>query len=252
VNKFLTYKNTILKKCNLTIITVTRNNFDSLKETYHSVINSSVYPEQWIIVDGNSTDKTKEYFSKLVVSGIKYFFLSEPDDGIYDAMNKGIRIAECDYLLFLNAGDMLSENSLPQEINEAIQLNFITTSYFGSKRTRMLPEWYGIPAPHQAFIFPNIKDPQIMYDMQYSYAADYDYYLKYRKLGVNFRKNESGAIKYQRGGFSDGDYIQASKEKNIVVKKYFGPCMYLLVSFMDSCKIILKKALRNKSPYVKK
>ncbi len=245
------YENTILKNCNLTIITVTRNNYDSLKETYYSVINSSVYPEQWIIIDGNSNDKTKEYFSKLAVSGIKYFYLSEPDDGIYDAMNKGLRIAECDYLLFLNAGDTLSETTLPQEINGASQLNFITTSYFGKKRTRMLPEWYGIPAPHQAFIFPNIKNPQILYDTQYSYAADYDYYLKFRKLGVNFRKNESGAIKYQRGGFSDGDYVKAVIEKNMVVKKYFGPLIYLFVSYMDFCKIILKKALRHKSPYVK-
>jgi putative colanic acid biosynthesis glycosyltransferase len=246
----LTYGNTILKNCNLTIITVTRNNYDSLKETYHSIINSSVYPKQWIIIDGNSTDKTIGYFSKLVVSGIKYFFISEPDDGIYDAMNKGIQIAECDYILFLNAGDTLSENSLPQEVNGACQLNFITTSYFGKKRTRMLPEWYGIPAPHQAFIFPNQKNPKILYDTKYSYAADYDYFLKYRKLGIDFKKNESGAIKYQRGGFSDGDYIKAIKEKNKVVKKYFGHFIYLLVSFMDFCKIIFKKVLRNKSPYV--
>lgn len=239
-----------MKYCNLTIITVTRNNYESLKETYYSVINSAVYPKQWIIIDGNSTDKTKEYFSKLVLPEIKYLFFSEPDDGIYYAMNKGILFAESEYLLFLNAGDTLSENSLPQEVNGATQLNFITTSYFGKKRTRMLPEWYGIPAPHQAFIFPNQKNPLVFYDTQYLYAADYDYFLKYRKLGVEFKKTKLDAIKYQRGGFSDGDYINAIKEKNIVVKKYFGEYIYFIVSLMDLFKIILKKAFRSKSPYV--
>lgn len=99
----------------LDIITITLNNKDGLEKTIESVINQSVFEEiNFIIIDGDSSDGSKEiieqYKDKL------FYYVSESDEGIYNAMNKGIRASVSPYLLFLNSGDYLSENNVLERI----------------------------------------------------------------------------------------------------------------------------------------
>lgn len=93
----------------ISVITICFNNLEGLKKTAKSVIKQSCRDFEWIIIDGNSTDGTKDYLSK-IASQIDVC-ISEPDTGIYNAMNKGIANASGDYLLFLNSGDCLASNS---------------------------------------------------------------------------------------------------------------------------------------------
>jgi glycosyltransferase involved in cell wall biosynthesis len=94
----------------LSIITINYNNLDGLKRTVESVVNQTWQEFEYIIIDGGSTDGSADY----IESQSEYidYWVSEPDKGIYNAMNKGIAKATGEYLLFLNSGDHLYEGSV--------------------------------------------------------------------------------------------------------------------------------------------
>ena len=98
----------------LTIITINFNNLEGLKRTVESVINQSLQGFEYIIIDGGSTDGSALYIEEMK----RHFdyWVSEPDRGIYHAMNKGIEVARGEYLLFLNSGDVLINSKILNEI----------------------------------------------------------------------------------------------------------------------------------------
>lgn len=93
----------------LTIITINFNNLEGLKRTLPSVIGQTYKGFQYIVIDGGSTDGSKEYIEQYPRID---FFVSEPDEGIYNAMNKGIKYAEGEYCLFMNSGDMFFSSTV--------------------------------------------------------------------------------------------------------------------------------------------
>ena len=93
----------------LSIITVNLNNKDGLQKTIDSVITQTYKDFEWIVIDGGSTDGSKELIEKY--SDHISYWVSEPDKGIYNAMNKGIRVAKGDYLHFLNSSDIYIDNN---------------------------------------------------------------------------------------------------------------------------------------------
>lgn len=101
----------------IALITVVYNNIKGIEKTISSVL-SQTYPSiEYIIIDGGSTDGTVDIIKKYE-SYITYWH-SEPDKGIYDAMNKGINIARSDYVMFLNSGDDFFENNSLEKIVQA-------------------------------------------------------------------------------------------------------------------------------------
>ena len=91
----------------LSIITVNLNNREGLRKTIDSVVGQTFRDFEWIVIDGGSTDGSRELIEQYA-DHIAYW-VSEPDKGIYNAMNKGIRVAQGEYLQFLNSGDWLVE-----------------------------------------------------------------------------------------------------------------------------------------------
>lgn len=89
----------------LSIITINLNNRNGLQNTISSVIQQTWRNFEYIVIDGGSTDGSKELIQRF--SSDIHYWISEPDSGIYNAMNKGARAAKGDYLLFLNSGDTL-------------------------------------------------------------------------------------------------------------------------------------------------
>lgn len=87
----------------ITIITVTFNCKNSIEKTIQNIINQSYKNIEYIIVDGRSTDGTVEIINKYT-NNID-IFISEPDNGIYDGMNKGIKLSSGDWIIFMNSGD---------------------------------------------------------------------------------------------------------------------------------------------------
>ncbi len=95
----------------LSIITVTWNNAANLKRTLGSVASQTFMDVEQIVVDGNSKDESVTIIQSFEGKIANYRWISEPDEGIYDAMNKGIRMAKGEYCLFLNAGDILYDDN---------------------------------------------------------------------------------------------------------------------------------------------
>lgn len=98
----------------LSIITINYNNRDGLQKTIDSVI-SQIYKDfEWIIIDGGSTDGSKELIERY--ADYMTYWVSEPDKGIYNAMNKGILVSQGEYLLFLNSGDCLYDMGVIKKV----------------------------------------------------------------------------------------------------------------------------------------
>lgn len=105
----------------LSIITVNLNNRDGLQKTIDSVICQSFKDFEWIVIDGGSTDGSKELIEQYADHFA--YWVSEPDKGIYNAMNKGIRVAKGEYLQFLNSGDCLCTETI---LEKCFAYNFRT------------------------------------------------------------------------------------------------------------------------------
>lgn len=98
----------------LSIITVNLNNREGLQRTIDSVICQTFRDFEWIVIDGGSTDGSRELIEQYADHFA--YWVSEPDKGIYNAMNKGIRAARGEYLLFLNSGDYLFANEVLEKV----------------------------------------------------------------------------------------------------------------------------------------
>lgn len=104
---------------NVTIITVCRNHAKELEKTIQSVENQTWQKKEYIVIDGASTDETLEVI--LQHGGSITQWISEPDQGIYDAMNKGIRLAQGQWVIFMNAGDTFASTDTLQRVFQESQ-----------------------------------------------------------------------------------------------------------------------------------
>jgi len=108
----------------LSIITVNLNNCKGLQKTIDSVVSQSFKDFEWIVIDGGSTDGGKELIEQY--AKLFSYWVNEPDKGIYNAMNKGIKASHGDYLLFLNSGDYLFESTtLEKVVQEGLDVDVV-------------------------------------------------------------------------------------------------------------------------------
>lgn len=109
----------------LSIVTINLNNVVGLKKTVTSIFLQIFLDFELIIIDGGSTDGSKEFIDSKINNGVTYFS-SEKDKGVYDAMNKGIAVSKGEYLYFLNSGDVLfNENTLNEVVKKLTGEDFV-------------------------------------------------------------------------------------------------------------------------------
>lgn len=128
----------------LTIITINRNNSSGLEKTIQSVASQTCKDFEYIVVDGASTDESVEVIRRMedwFENSIKW--ISEPDRGIYNAMNKGIEMASGEYVQFLNSGDCLTSNDVIGRMYEALERNSYPSILYGNMLKDM---------PHESII----------------------------------------------------------------------------------------------------
>lgn len=117
----------------LSIITINRNNAAGLEKTMRSVAAQTFADFEYVVIDGASTDKSVEVIRSFEASfGGRLKWISEPDKGIYNAMNKGIGMASGDYLQFLNSGDSLVSDNVTMRMTEALKDNEFPPILYGN------------------------------------------------------------------------------------------------------------------------
>lgn len=130
----------------LSIITINFNNKSGLKKTINSVLNQTVQDFEFIIIDGDSNDGSKDLLKEIIFK--RKEIVSEPDKGIFNAMNKGVKLAHGEYILFLNSGDILADKNVIYDIHNSNLLNgnidIITGDTICEKNDKFSHLW---PAP---------------------------------------------------------------------------------------------------------
>ncbi len=117
----------------LSIITINRNNAAGLEATMQSVLNQTCCEFQYVIIDGASSDSSIELIRSYADKfGPRLKWISEPDKGIYNAMNKGIRMASGEYVQFLNSGDRLASNGVTEKMYKALENNGYPSILYGN------------------------------------------------------------------------------------------------------------------------
>ncbi len=189
----------------LSIVTITKNNLAGLRSTAQSVQGQSSHDYEWIIIDGNSTDGTKEYLRSSPAQ-----WISENDLGLYDAMNKGIDRARGQYILFLNAGDTLADMdilSLIAKAANAEQPDFIygdalETGGLYKKARSHTKISRGMFTHHQAMIYKRAPIQDLRFDNTLKIAADYGFTARFLKTSEKIHYTPCAICIFEHGGIS--------------------------------------------------
>lgn len=219
------------------IITVTFNAAKVLEDTIQSIVTQTYKNTEYIIVDGGSTDGTLDIIHKYKEH--IHTLVSEPDKGLYDAMNKGIKLATGDYLCFLNAGDGLHEDDTLQmmvhSITEAELPGVLygeteivdSEGHFLSMRRLSTPErltWKsfkkGMLVCHQAFFAR--RDLIEPYDLQYRFSADFDWCIRIMKKAKVLHNTHLTLIDYLNEGMTTHNHKASLKERFRIMTKHYG------------------------------
>lgn len=219
------------------IITVTYNAVKVLEDTIQSIVTQTYKNVEYIIVDGGSTDGTLNIINKY--RNRIHVLVSEPDKGLYDAMNKGIRLATGDYLCFLNAGDGLHEDNTLQSMVHSINGTELPDVFYGEtdivdeeghflhKRRLSAPEvltWKsfqkGMLVCHQAFFAR--RDLVEPYDLQYRFSADFDWCIRIMKKAKVLHNTHLTLIDYLNEGMTTHNHKASLKERFHIMVKHYG------------------------------
>jgi glycosyltransferase involved in cell wall biosynthesis len=219
----------------ISIITVCRNAQDSIGSTIGSVQSQSYPYIEHVIQDGNSIDRTIEIASKL--ANQRTCIVSEPDAGIYNAMNKAIGRATGEVLFFLNAGDRLYTNDVVECVMAEFKsgADFVYGAIADPTTVKIYPEaskryLYHDAIAHQcAFYRAKLFADGCCYDERYAICADYDHMLSFiDDPNVVKRRVDKTIAYFNRDGVSSINREQLFRERQLIVSRRYS-CVGRLV-----------------------
>jgi len=237
----------------ISIITVVFNNVENIEKTIKSVFNQTYKNIEYIVIDGGSTDGTIDIIKKYK-KNIDYW-ISEPDKGIYDAMNKGAKKATGDYLYFLNSGDYfydfdvlynLSENFLENSDLVVGSVIKLYEDYKTLSKAQIHKLSLGVMPPHQgSFIKRKVFEELDGYNIKYKSSGDFDFFCKFYKSNYSYKLLKDKIAYMPSGGYSSQKNISANETAE-VIKRYFG-FFYSLLYRINKIFVEqgLKKILKN-------
>ena len=235
----------------ISIITIAKNEEKTIERTILSVINQSAIKEiEYIVIDGKSSDNTLKIIEKYKDKISK--IISEPDFGIYNAMNKGIKSANGEYILFLNAGDEFFCNETIEKILPNLNCNLVFGDIIikdekGKESSIEFDylddfELFYKSLPHQSTIIKKecfIKNG--LYDETKKILADWQWTVKYFKSGGKYKYLKTPISVFYLGGISNAENYKKIriKEREEIRNKYYDIKKQILY------KIILKATKKN-------
>lgn len=258
-----------------TVITITYNAEKVLERTLQSVLTQTYEDVEHLIIDGASKDKTlalAEAYKKASDDsgqGHKVIIKSEPDEGIYDAMNKGLTQASGDYIVFMNAGDFFPQDDTLEEIAHRCHLNELPSAelpavlygntdivdgegrYLHPRRLQPPAKltWrsfrHGMLVCHQAFYARTDIAKNIQYDMQYRYSADVDWCIRVMKeadrLGLPLYNINKVVANYTEEGATTLHHHESLRERYRVMVQHYGRVFTFLMHCWFAVRSVISR-----------
>lgn len=254
-----------------TIITCTYNAGHELQRTLDSVLRQQYSDLEHLIIDGLSADdtvaKAQQYkqTSDAAGNGHEVVVVSEKDGGLYDAMNKGLRRATGDYVVFLNAGDTLPAPSTLDDVAASVgegealpgvlygDTDIVDDSGRFVRHRRLQPPAHltwksfrqGMLVCHQAFYARTDLARQLPYDLRYRYSADFDWCIRVMKAaqqqGLKLRNVDTVVADYLEGGMSIRNHRASLKERFAIMAHHYGLATTLALHVWFALRALIKK-----------
>lgn len=232
----------------VSIITVSYNSVDTIQDTIESVLNQKYPNIEYIIVDGNSNDGTMEVVSKYRDKITKV--VSEPDNGIYDAMNKGIVLATGDFVGILNSDDVYSDSSVIEDVVGQLvstgadctyaDLMFVSRGdlnkrvrFCSSKNFSISKFRWGWMVPHPTFFVKRSCYEKFgLYKMGYRVSADFELLVRFMlRERISSARLPRCIVKMRDGGISTSgllwrvhqnfEIVRACRENGVYTNIFF-------------------------------
>ncbi len=215
-----------------------------MQKTIDSIKNQTFKDFEVWIIDGDSSQETQEYLSELKAP---FFYQSESDKGIYDAMNKGISLSKGEWFYFLGAGDLLENENILNLVSNKLNLNLdilygnirYDTTKFTSKFSSLL--WIKNTLHHQSVFYNKKLFIKINYEISYKVLADYDFNLNLYCKNIKAEKIDAIISNCDKNGISKDYnwslYKEELKLKSVRMNSVFFPLFFILVAF----KFIFRK-----------
>ncbi|MDF1573646.1 MAG: glycosyltransferase family 2 protein [Bacteroidales bacterium] len=233
----------------ISVITVVYNGEKHIGRTVQSVMDQTYRQIEYIIVDGESTDHTLE-----VIAGFKGVdrVISEPDQGLYDAMNKGLKVASGDYVWFLNAGDQIYQNDtvekmfrgldgLPDIIYGGTMIIDEKQNEIGDRRLKPPGRltWrsfrQGMVVCHQSILVKRELAP--MYNLDYRFSADIDWAIRSVRSSARIHNTSLILSRFLEGGLTEHHIKAGLKERFKIMKQYYGLIPTILRHFIFGVRL---------------
>ena len=232
------------------IITVTYNARKALERTLQSVGEQTYGEMEYLVIDGGSTDGTMERVARWEaemadertrrgMEPMRCVAVSEPDRGLYDAMNKGLQRATGDYVWFLNAGDTFRSPETVAQLADVAERNGWPDILYGetdvtdsegrfiAARRLKAPEtltWRGfrtgMRVSHQAFVVKRSVAPT--YDLQYRFSADFDWCIRCMKQSQRIVNSRMRLVNYEAEGMTTRNRKASLAERYRIMCRYYG------------------------------
>lgn len=228
----------------ISVITVVFNADKVLERTFKSIRDQHYPSIEYIVIDGGSKDNTLNLINQY--QSIISKWVSEPDDGLYSAMNKGLKLATGEFVIFLNAGDVFFDNDVLSNIFSAAEP--YSDVYYGETmivdekgkelgmRRLKAPEtlsWEslidGMLVCHQSFIVRRSLSPE--YNEKYKIAADYDWMMNCLKLAKTITNTHLIISRFLDGGLNKHNIRKALLERFSIMLKNYNPFLVIINHF---------------------
>lgn len=250
---------------NFTIITCTFNASKYIDRTLNSVRSQSYPHIEHFIIDGVSKDDTvKKAQTYAYDSRYPVIVKSEPDKGLYDAMNKGIQLAKGDYIIFLNAGDEFAEEDTLTSVAEQFKGKQLPGVIYGNtdivdengnflRKRRLAPpeklSWrsfkHGMLVCHQSFYAKTEIAQKVPYNLNYKLSADVDWCIRIMKeaeqQGLALWNTHMTLSSYLEGGMSVQSHRASLKERFNVMSDHYGKIATIGMHLWFVARAILKR-----------
>ena len=233
----------------ISVITVVYNGEKHIGRTIESVLNQSYSPIEYIIVEGKSTDGTLKVIEGYT-GNIK--LISEPDQGLYDAMNKGLEAATGDYVWFLNSGDQIygtdtvermveGREGIPDIIYGGTMIIDAAQNEVGDRRLKPPAQltWksfrQGMVVCHQSMVVKRELAPK--YNLEYRLSADIDWAIRASKKAGSIHNSHLVLSRFLEGGLTDHNIQAGLKERFRIMTRYYGLIPTILRHFLFGIRL---------------